>query len=342
MKKILLSLSFVCAVGISATAQQLLSDNFDAHSTGNVASDLTGVTAGASGWKIFTAQNGNASNFQFVIETNKGNILSVTSPNAPTVQGNDNAGYVFKDFAANAWANRTSGNNILRVEYEFYTGGTTTSKSAHSNFTYSVSGQNLLTLGGYQYTPETRTLIGVTRNASTLSAVSLGANNTALILPANTWVKVYYQIDYTTSKINFQIPSQNVAGETAIVVTNLPPVEVDFQASGLTGNASSSTIKYDNYVVSAVNTTALSVDDVVSTKFNIYPNPASDIITISNKESIGVEKISIVDMNGRVVKTQLFTNQSEIQLNISDLRVGVYIFNISTKEGTASKKIIKK
>lgn len=342
MKKLLLSVAFVCVATLTTNAQQFLSDNFDSYTVGNVASDLTGAVAGASGWKIYTAENGNASNFKFVAEPNKGNVLSIASPSTPTTEDDNNAGYVFKDFAANAWSNRTSGNNILRVEYEFYTGGATTSKSTHSNYTFSVSGQNLVVLGGYQYNPETRTLVGVTKSATGVAGVNLGANNTALVLPANTWVKVYYQIDYTTNKINFQIPSQSVSGEIAAVITNLPPAEVDFVASGSTGNTSSSTVKYDNYAVSAVNTTTLNVNDVVSTKFNVYPNPATDVITITNNENIGIEKVSIADMNGRIVKTLNFTNQAEIQLNISDLKSGIYIFNVSTKEGTATKKIIKK
>jgi len=344
MKKLLLSVAFLLAAFSNVNAQQLLSDDFDSYNVGNLATDLTGATGGQGDWKIYVGTGGNASNYQIASEPNKGNVLTISSPSNETTSAANNTGYVYKEFTtANNWATRTSGNNILRVEYEFYTGGTSTSKSIHNNYTFSANTQGqLITVGGYQYNPETRTLVGVTRSATALTGYNLGPNNTALVLPANTWVKVYYQINYTTNMINFQIPSQSVTEQTAIFLTNLPPVEVDFTTVGLTGNTSSSMLKVDNYMVSAVNNTALSVNDVISTKFNIYPNPASDIITISNKENIGVEKISIVDMNGRVVKTQSLTNQSEIQLNISDLRAGVYIFNISTKEGNASKKVIKK
>lgn len=344
MKKLLLSAAFICVATISANAQQISSDNFDSYTVGNVASDLTGATAGASGWKIYTAQNGNASNFQFVAEPSKGNVLSIVSPNAPTVQGNDNAGYVFKDFPANAWTGRTSGNNILRVEYEFYTGGATSSKSAQGCFAYSANSQGqLLTLGGFQYQPETRMLLGAGRTATgALGVAKLGTSNTDLILPANTWVKVYYQLNYTNNTINFQVPSLGVNLTASLTLTNLPPVEVDFVASGLTGNTSSSTVKYDNYVVSAVNTITLGVNDIVSTKFNVYPNPATDVVTITNTESIGIDKITVTDINGRIVKTNNYNQQAEIQLNVSDLNAGVYILNVSTKEGTATKKFIKK
>lgn len=343
-KKLLLaSLFFITNLTF---AQSILNETFDAYAVGSVASDLTGATPGSSGWSVFVAQNGSASNYKFEAETGKGNVLSITSPKDETTAKNDNSGYVYKDFPANAWNGRTSGNDILRVEYEFYTGATTTSKSSHSNFTYTFYSNQLVPLGGYQYIPETRELIGaaliVNGTNLSLTGVKLGANNTALILPANTWVKVFYQIDYKNNKVHYQIPSESIAKDNVAYLTNMPPVEIDFTTTGLTGNTSTSTIKYDDYSVSAVNSTTLGVNDVISTKFNVYPNPASDIITITNNESIGIEKVSIIDINGRVVKIQSFANESEIQVNISDLKAGVYIFNVSTKEGTATKKIIKK
>jgi len=345
MKTKLLFTSLLLGAQISF-AQQILNEDFDAYTVGNVASDLTGNTAGASGWKIFTAAGGNASNFKFAAEAGKGNVLAVTGPNSATTSQNNNAGYVFKDFPANAWTGRATGNNILRVEYEFYTGTEPTSLSNHRNF--AASANNIV--AGYNYDPKTRILSGLTR-VNVQGQVGLyliklgqkGGNPDDLVVPADTWIKVYYQIDYTTSKINYQIPSLSVSGEIQTVsLANDAPVEVDFSTLGLTGNTVANTIKYDNFAVSAVNTTVLGVNDPVSSKFNLYPNPVNDIVTISNGENIGIEQVTITDLSGRAVRTYELNQQSEIQLNISDLNAGIYIFNVKTKEGTAVKKVIKK
>ena len=86
----------------------------------------------------------------------------------------------------------------------------------------------------------------------------------------------------------------------------------------------------------------LSREDFLSSNFGVYPSPASDIITVSNKNNVSVNSISIVDLNGRVLNQSRYTNQSKILINISNLSAGIYIMNINTVNGIATKKIIKK
>lgn len=346
MKKILLSVAFVCAASISANAQQLLSDNFDSYTVGNMGTDLTGVTPGQGNWHTLVPAGGANSNFQFVAETGRGNVFSMESTNQPPATAPAPANYRLAskmDFNTALWNTKTTGNNILKVEYEFFTGAATTSKAVHR---MALSSANR-TIGGFQYVPETRILNGLAyANPSGGQGPALYTINLAtggVVLDANKWYKVIFYVDYTTNKATWQIPDKNINGSYDLVsVAAEAPEEISFLAIAAAGNTMASTLKYDNYIVSAVNNTTASVDNVVASKFNLYPNPVIDVVTISNAENIGVEKVSIVDMNGRVVKTENFTNQSEVQLNISDLKAGVYIFNISTSEGNASKKVIKK
>ena len=86
----------------------------------------------------------------------------------------------------------------------------------------------------------------------------------------------------------------------------------------------------------------LSREDFLSSNFEVYPSPASDIITVSNKNNVSVNSISIVDLNGRVLNQLRYTNQSKVQINISNLSAGIYMMNINTVNGIATKKIIKK
>lgn len=102
----------------------------------------------------------------------------------------------------------------------------------------------------------------------------------------------------------------------------------------------------------AANADAISIDDVrvvgllstnefISAKFSTYPNPATNTVTISNKENIMVSEIAITDINGRVVKNLKVNNLSEVQMNVSELNSGVYFMNITTENGKAVKKFIK-
>jgi hypothetical protein len=52
------------------------------------------------------------------------------------------------------------------------------------------------------------------------------------------------------------------------------------------------------------------------------------------------ENVTIVDVNGRTVKT-VVDNQTQLQINVSDLTSGVYFMNIETNEGKTVKKFIK-
>ncbi|MBA5792322.1 T9SS type A sorting domain-containing protein [Flavobacterium sp. xlx-214] len=346
MKKLLLSAAFVCVATISANAQQLLSDNFDSYTVGNVGTDLTGATPGQGDWYTLVPAGGSNSNFQFVAETGRGNVFTIESTNQPPAATGQPGNYRLASkigFDNAMWNTKATGNNILKVEYEFYTGAATTSKATHR---MSVSSANR-TIGGFTYVPETRMLHGLAyanpQGGSGAGLYNINLATGGLVLDANTWYKVTFFVDFSTSKATWQIPAKNINGTFDLVsVASEAPADISFVAIAGANNAAASTIKYDNYLVSAVNTTTATVNDIVSTKFNVYPNPATDVITITNTESIGIDKITVTDINGRIVKTNNYSQQAEIQLNVSDLNAGVYILNVSTKEGTATKKIIKK
>jgi hypothetical protein len=68
----------------------------------------------------------------------------------------------------------------------------------------------------------------------------------------------------------------------------------------------------------------------------IYPNPASDHLTIKSKSKInGVEAY---DMAGRKLDIKLNDNK----IDVTSLQSGNYILKIATKEGIKTEKFIKK
>lgn len=75
--------------------------------------------------------------------------------------------------------------------------------------------------------------------------------------------------------------------------------------------------------------------------FEVSPNPAKDVIGISNSDNVILTDVSINDINGRTVKTLKVDNLSEVQINISDLNSGIYFMNITSESGTSVKKFIK-
>ncbi|MDR6404361.1 MULTISPECIES: T9SS-dependent choice-of-anchor J family protein [Chryseobacterium] len=71
-------------------------------------------------------------------------------------------------------------------------------------------------------------------------------------------------------------------------------------------------------------------------QIGIYPNPATDFITIKSKSD--VSKAEIFDVSGRKMTSKLEKNT----IDVRHLQSGSYIISIETKEGKTSAKFIKK
>lgn len=87
-------------------------------------------------------------------------------------------------------------------------------------------------------------------------------------------------------------------------------------------------------------TTTLGIDEFSNSKFSVYPNPTTGIVTVSHNDA-SINAVSISDLNGRTVKSIKLSGETTSQINISDLSAGVYMMNISSDKGSVTKKIIK-
>src|SRR5690606_18960573 len=63
-------------------------------------------------------------------------------------------------------------------------------------------------------------------------------------------------------------------------------------------------------------TTDMGLNDFLGAGLAIYPNPASDMLTVSSQGSL-IDGIEIVDLNGRVVKTLAYPGTAEVQVDIA-------------------------
>jgi len=69
---------------------------------------------------------------------------------------------------------------------------------------------------------------------------------------------------------------------------------------------------------------------------NMFPNPASDRITIV---SDGILSVMIQDVSGRVVK-ELTTDTDELYLELQDVDSGIYLVSVMAENGMAQKKLV--
>ena len=344
MKKLLLLITLTLSFSFSiSNAQVIMDDNHNSLSIGNVGTDFAGVTAGQGNY--YTV---GLSNSEFIIASDvptQGNVVNIIGSSIAT--GNK---FMWKNIST-AWAGRTAGNNIINVEFDVFTGATTTSKNTARVYIYNSDGTTCL--GGLSLNFETKAISGVAYydpnnggvNPVSTYSFNLGAANAVINLAQSTWVRLGISYNTTTREVIWKGPGFYVGTTGAIPPTGTnSPREIDYIHTAGTGNTVSVTSKFDNILVNA-NTiqNLLGNSDLIlaTTNFSVSPNPANDFITVSNSENIFVNTISITDLKGRVVKQNSFSNLSNVQVNVSDLSSGVYMLNISSDKGSVTKKIIK-
>ncbi|MNJ95044.1 hypothetical protein D3C87_127480 [compost metagenome] len=101
----------------------------------------------------------------------------------------------------------------------------------------------------------------------------------------------------------------------------------------------SSNATVDNFKVIVAGTAG--VNENLMSKLSVFPNPANDVVNVTNNENILVNGVEVVDLNGRTVKTAKFDGVANAQINVADLASGIYMMTVSSDKGTMTKKIVK-
>jgi hypothetical protein len=137
-----------------------------------------------------------------------------------------------------------------------------------------------------------------------------------------------------TSSQSWLTPSvANGSGNTTITLT----AEQNTTSSVRTANVVVSApglVPQNLIVTQELGTTAVS--NVQNPLIKIYPNPAKDVIFIDGFSANAV--VSLYDATGKLLFTQVLTSK---QIDISNLRSGIYLLRITEKKGFTLKKLIK-
>jgi hypothetical protein len=359
MKKLLLSTLVLFVTSLCVNAQVLQSDNFDSYNVGNVGTLTDGAEAGQGGWFTFIAATGSDNtsnnNFQFVDGDPSDKDFRLTG--SATAAGTR---FMWQDGLVTAWAERTVGNEIIEVEFDYFTGSTTASNNEFRVYIYSdetpakvLAGIGIaknLVVSGVNFSNVVRGFLHWTSTPGTGTySIGLGESATApLTLPQDTWVRLGFSFNKTTAEVIWK-SSLGLNGsftgnaQFPMVTAGINPGEVDFLGIAGTGNTTSSFADFDNFQVRATLTDDLlsSENEFATANFSIYPNPASDVINL-NAGNLIINSVKITDINGRVVSTFNVNLTSSVEINVSDLTTGIYFLTVDTDQGVGTSKIVKK
>ena len=85
---------------------------------------------------------------------------------------------------------------------------------------------------------------------------------------------------------------------------------------------------------------ALSTDEfTLDNNFSVYPNPASDVITI--KTNLAIESVEVYNQLGQLVINRKGTDILENSINIASLNNGIYLITINTQDKKQTLKFVK-
>jgi len=309
----------------NAGAQVLYNETFDNLTQGNITNDPSGATPGQGNWyvKLF------GSTGKIISEPGKGNVLGIEN------------GYFYaaQENLQTVWNNRTAGNNILLAEFDFY------SEDVENTSRISLLGSdNKALIYMVLYTQYNSTLqakeaifsaIFPAQGASTMFDKK-GFNYT------KTWLTIKVYVDYNAYNLYIHIPKLSILH--AVPIRQVFPLNQISLLSTLQKSFSGPYNKFDNVRLTAlknVPTEVLSTNTFLSEKFNLFPNPATETVNITNNEQMRIKEIEIYDTAGKLIETQTFNDQTQIQLNISALNSGTYLLHLKTNEGIAVKKLVK-
>jgi hypothetical protein len=82
-----------------------------------------------------------------------------------------------------------------------------------------------------------------------------------------------------------------------------------------------------------------------SSEFNVYPNPASDLVNISFEGQNTDYIISLMDIQGRVISSREIVNASGEQVvsfSTENVAKGSYIVTVTSNGATTTKNVVIK
>ena len=84
---------------------------------------------------------------------------------------------------------------------------------------------------------------------------------------------------------------------------------------------------------------SVNVENKEAASINIYPNPATDLITVNYPE---MNRVVISNVIGQQVKSLEFDRVNRKMVNVSDIKAGIYFVTLETAGETVTTKFIKR
>lgn len=354
--------------GSSALAQTLFTENFESYNYGAFSNNIDGTIATHSGWYAqvgllplpwYASGAYVPDNLKVVADPVKGKVLHGFEQR--TVFGEGVLAYIYREDLDVFWQQRSFGNNVLKVSFDLHTGKlfepNVDMKSIMHLYLRGRNNNNLpgdLLLGMWFDTHIYSEGLIISGNAYDGTLGGRWEEEFKITnLPEEEWITVALYLDYDNDRMYLSIPETGytlgIDTQPLVLPVGPGPHETDHTPVSLglhfwhdRSNLPVYGLKIDNINISAQNTApALGVEKIDAERFNVFPNPTTGLLTVTNNENVGIQQIEVLDSSGKIIKTQSFANESNVNIDLSAFASGIYMLHIKTEQGTAVKKLIK-
>jgi hypothetical protein len=96
----------------------------------------------------------------------------------------------------------------------------------------------------------------------------------------------------------------------------------------------------DTLTITIAEAITSTINELVKSNVNIYPNPSSDFVLIESKDD-RIKRIELYTIDG-VIVSHFVINTKQFTYNTSEIAKGIYVFKIYTTKGVVTKKIVVK
>jgi hypothetical protein len=132
--------------------------------------------------------------------------------------------------------------------------------------------------------------------------------------------------------INFENVSVYLIDSLTGSVTNLTEGDYIFESGEAT---------YSKRFKVVFEYSALGINDLNFDSVTLYPNPTQNTVTIVSPQMI-VTSATVYDIRGRKVSEVDFSNQTNYQIDMTQLEAALYFIEISAENGMVMKRVMKK
>jgi len=300
----------------------------------NASNDNCGIASMAVSPNTFTCANVGANTVTLTVTDVNGNIDTCTS--TVTVEDNMLPNANCQNFTTQL---DVSGNATITV------GDIDNGSNDNCGIASMAVSPNTLTCANVGANSVTLTITDVDGNIATCTSTVTVEDN---MLPNAICQDITAQLDanctVTITAADIDDGSNDNCGIASLAISpssftcdDVGPNTVTLTVTDVNGNISTCTSVVTVEIILGVGDNTTELSTVV-----IFPNPANDVVNISNPQSIALEEVIIYDMAGRIVITHdLRSTGTEATINISLLQSASYTVTIKGIEGQISKRLVK-